>query len=371
MVAALVGLFSLLVGVSILLDRKARKNPFNIYLVFLAIPDFTFSLCCAVTCLMNASNQEYWSGWMCNFQNWYSVFGIGCNAWINACIARELTKMLQKGDRFRRYQPPSRSYVATQALCVYVMISFLGVWGAIDAPKWPFYAGTRSGLACLPVSPDRQSTLYFWLIFIPLFAGIPSVYIICVTINLWRLKLLPPSGKRRLLTIYFGRLILVFYVMWIPTVLTLFILTPYMSPLANFVGGLWSHLQGAVSAGLSLLKPDVYAAVRASMTCNYQLGAESRDQTSGSGEPSNDFSGAVRRSASSLTWPSWNRNTFIEAVMGESVQLQESRKSAYPGESSTELSSPNMIIARIDEHDSGEAGSEERLDEIALSALGP
>lgn len=266
-VGFLVGIFSLIVGVSIITSRNARRNSFNLYLVYLSIPDFTFSCLCGLTCLLNAINKEYLSGWMCNFQSWYVVFGIGSNAWINACVTRELHQMLCSAGRFQRYCPPTRSYVTLQALASYLFNAFLGIWGTIDAPNWPFYTEVRTGLACLPIFPDKQSSIYFGAVFLPLFVGLPSFYIIYVTSDVWRRGLLPPSGRRRLLAIYFARLILVFYFMWIPTVVTLFMLPGKISPTTAYLGGLWSHLQGAVSAGVSMLKPDVYIAVRAFVTC--------------------------------------------------------------------------------------------------------
>lgn len=266
-VALVVGITSLIVFLGIATNKKAMQNPFNLYLLFLAIPDFVFSLSCGITCLLNATNGEYWAAWMCNFQQWYCVFGIGSNAWLNACVTRELYTMLKFSDKRRRYKSPSRRFVSQQALAVYLYMAFLGTWGIMEAPHWPFHSGASGGLACLPIEVDQQSSLFFWLAFFPLFAGIPSIYIVFVTYQVWRRKLLPPTGKRRLLTVYFGRLVVVFYVMWLPTLVILFAFSSFVPPWVHFVGGLWSHLQGAVSAGVSVLKPDIYAAVMAFLTC--------------------------------------------------------------------------------------------------------
>ena len=84
------GMFSFLVCLSIVMNKKLRERPFNLYLIYLMIPDFVFSLLCAMTCLLNAINGAYWSHWMCNFQQLYVVFGIGANAWLNAIIAHQL-----------------------------------------------------------------------------------------------------------------------------------------------------------------------------------------------------------------------------------------------------------------------------------------
>ena len=266
-VALIVGVASLIVFLGLATDRKARQNPFNVYLIYLCIPDFVFSLCCGITCLLNAVNGEYWAGWMCAFQQWYCVFGIGANAWLNACITWELYTMLKLGHRRRRYKSPTIKFVTIQALAVYIYMGFLCALVAIDAPNWPFHYGTASGLACLPIEVDRQSSFYFWLVFLPSFTGIPSISIIYVTYMVMSRKLLPPTGKRRLLTVYFGRLVLVFYVMWIPTLLILFAFSSFLPPWVHFLGGLWSHLQGAVSAVISLLKPDIARAVYRFVTC--------------------------------------------------------------------------------------------------------
>jgi hypothetical protein len=60
------------------------------------------------------------------------------------------------------------------------------------------------------------------------------------------MKLLPPSGKRRLLAIYFGRLCLVFIIMWIPAFIVMFVATEWLSPWVDWVGGTWSHLQAGM-----------------------------------------------------------------------------------------------------------------------------
>ena len=57
--------------------------------------------------------------------------------------------------------------------------------------------------------------------------------------------------------------------MWLPTLLLVFAFSSLIPPPVHFLGGLWSHLQGIVSVGLSLLKPDIYeeALNKAFLTC--------------------------------------------------------------------------------------------------------
>ena len=262
-----VGSFSLIVCLSILSSRKARQNSFNLYIVYLMIPDFIFSLLCFMTCFMNAINGEYWSGWMCNFQQGYAVFGIGANTWLNAVVTYQLHTMLRYSYRRRRYRSPSRATVSIHAAIVYLFCFFLGSWGVYDKQMFPYHSGTYSGLACLPLEVDRASTMFFWFIFFPLFAGIPILYVGYACYDVWRNTLLPPTGKRRLLAVYFARLIIVFLVMWIPTVVVLFVVP--VGPWLSFAGGSWSHLQGFVSAVVSLMKPDIAASFKNLITCNW------------------------------------------------------------------------------------------------------
>ena len=150
---------------------------------------------------------------------------------------------------------------------MYLYCAFLGSWGLYPGQKFPYHAEQVNGLACLPVEADAQSSVFFWLVMLPLFNGIPTVYVGWVTFDIWRRKLLPPSGKRRLLAIYFGRIVLVFLLMWVPFFLLSFVLLSWMPTVVLFIGGTLSHLQGPASAAVSLLKPDIWLAVKRFFKC--------------------------------------------------------------------------------------------------------
>ena len=262
------GLFSFLIFLSVVTNKRAREKPFNLYLIYLMVPDFVFSLLCGTTCLLNALKGAYWSHSMCNFQQFYVVFGIGANAWINAIIAYQLHMILEHSKSRRRYIIPSTRQVTVHAMAVYLWCIFLGCWGLVDTENFPFHSGQASGLACLPLEGEsKEASLFFWLCFFPLFAGIPIFYVLWVCWKIFYDKLMPPPGRRRLFTIYFGRLIIVFLIMWLPTLLFLFLLGPWLPQWVDFVGGAWSHLQGGVSAFLVLLKPDIWDTFQNFITC--------------------------------------------------------------------------------------------------------
>ena len=71
-----------IIFLAILCNRKVRRNPFNKYLLFLAIPDFIFTFCCVITCLLSAIRASYYSWEMCLFQTFYISWGMAANSWV-------------------------------------------------------------------------------------------------------------------------------------------------------------------------------------------------------------------------------------------------------------------------------------------------
>jgi hypothetical protein len=155
--------------------------------------------------------------------------------------------------------------VTIQALCIYVYALVLGILSAVNTTL-PYEGRLVSGLACIPAEYSSASTLFFYLAFLPLFALIPVLYAIYVSCDIYVRSLLPPSGERRVLVIYFARIILAFLLMWLPSLIFIFFI-PWVNHWAAWVGGAWSHLQGLVSAGVSLMKPDIWAAFQAFVCC--------------------------------------------------------------------------------------------------------
>ena len=206
---------------------------------------------------------------MCQWQHFYLTFGVGANTWLNAVLAHQLHKMLYFSHCRRRYHPPSRRTVALQAMAVYSFCAFLACWGFINQPWFPYHIQVSSGLGCVPVEVDKASTLFHWLLFFPLFCVIPIIYIAWVCYDIYHRQLMPPTPDKRYMFIYYGRVILVFFIMWLPTLILGFVLSSWLPAWSFWAGGTWSHMQGAVSAVVSLMKPDIYRAVRRFVQCQW------------------------------------------------------------------------------------------------------
>jgi hypothetical protein len=240
-------LFAGVLFLAILCSRTARRQSFNLYLLFLTLPDVLFALICSIACGMNAYEGQYYSTALCNFQAYAAIVGIGSNLWMSAVITSEIHTLLRYSRHRRRYFAPTRRKVILQAFAVYGYCMALGGLVYVDHyldDDFPFHVASPAGTACIPiVGPTTPSVLFFWLCFIPLYAGLPVLYILIVAIDIYRRKLTPPPGKRRTLTVYFGRMIVVVIVMWIPFLLVAYIFGPWAPPWLLWSGGTASHLQ--------------------------------------------------------------------------------------------------------------------------------
>jgi len=222
-----------------------------------------------MTCSMSAAAGRYYSSAMCEWQSWYVMFGFTANMWMNLVVARHLHDMLRTLQAGRRYDPPTCCRVCVEATVVYTYASVLSSLTLLpEKMPWspPIREDAIGGVACVPVEYSLVSTLFFWLIFVPLMIGIPIVYIGWVCHDVHKYGMLPSSGRSRFLALYFLRLVFVFVGMWLPVVILIFgvAMNNYW---LSFMGGTWSHLQGFVSVGVSLTKPDVKRAVLSFVMC--------------------------------------------------------------------------------------------------------
>ena len=129
--------------------------------------------------------------------------------------------MLRCGARMERYFPPTRKQVICESLGVYLWMAFVASW--VFVPFLPHEIALSAGLACLPHEYDAASTIFLWVVFMPAFALLPTTYAMYVTLDVWYNKLLPPTGKRRDLAVYFARIVAVFLLMWVPSIFLMFI----------------------------------------------------------------------------------------------------------------------------------------------------
>lgn len=258
----------------------------------------------------------------------YHTFGVSASFWLNAVVAHEVFVLLRKTQRLESYWPPSRRAVIFRCVLVYAWASFVGTWHLWSV--LPIRAVPLHGLTCVMIDYDVPSTIFFWLVYIPASSGIPCVYAVVVGYICWRDKLIamPTAAVRlpirvnnartsarvssalsghssnvaldegdgsasaatphslahaipqrsleqrsrqaRSLSVYFARVFLVFFVMWAPAIMLIFMMS-FPSPWPAWAGGAWAHLAGLFSALIGMSKRDVGNAVADMLSCGGRL----------------------------------------------------------------------------------------------------
>jgi hypothetical protein len=309
------------VFLGVIFSRRVRENSFNVYLVYLMLPDVIHALTCAIQCACLAYFGGYRSSAACRFQSIYLVFSASSNSWMNGVIAYEVHNLLKLSARRQRYFPPTHRRVSIQAAVVYTFCLFIAILGAVQIPWLPHQTQSLKGLVCVPVETDVASTIFFWVVFFPVAFGIPILYSLWATSDIIKNKLLPPTGKRRELAVYFFRIALVFVILWLPALLAMWIL-PNTHVWAVWAAGVYVHAQGTVSALVSLLKPDVYHAVKQFVTCrcndDSDLTTEEGQAAAGDGRQ-----GRLVRSKSSWYFSSQRRQCMNSSICSSGASFQK------------------------------------------------
>lgn len=265
---ALTASFVFLLIVAICRSKRVRSNVFSMYLLAIAFPDFMVSFLCCITCALSAPGSQFYSEWMCGFQSFYLNWAFISNAWLNGVVVFQIHRMLRHSHIRRRYSPPTHKQVLGHASLVYAYSSFWGFLCGFNIHFLPHSSHLYYGFACMPMEYDRASTLFFWLVYLPMSLGIPLIFASYVTADIFMHKLLPPTGKRRALSMFLLRLCFLYFAVWLPF-LVLFLVGNFVviNPVVHWIGAAISHLQGLFSALFCLTNTDISLSFMILVTC--------------------------------------------------------------------------------------------------------
>jgi hypothetical protein len=175
--------------------------------------------------------------------------------------------MLRYSRRRRHYTPPSWAAVVQKAAIVYLAVGFVSSISIWPVQWLPIRTNLQNGFLCTPLDYDLTSTMILYGLYFPVLVGLPVTFVLLVAYDVFcGSRLLPPQGKRRVLTIYFFRMAFIFLFMWIPNSFVTYFF-PRTPLTVKWIVIVWSHFQGFVTAATSLLKPDILQAVRDLLGC--------------------------------------------------------------------------------------------------------
>lgn len=237
--------------------RSIRKpySAYNLYLIFLAIPDLLLALYALVKIgsMMAQEIYPFWSPYA--IMNSMAAFHVLCNLWLNAIVMHQVLVLLKSSRNVRRIEQPSLTRVTVQALTVYVIAAAAGVF-AYFAYNIPI----SNGLGKVETIILNQGYTGWFFIFVFL----PIGYSVYVSIAVCRNGYLPPSTgsgsrserARRELAIYFFRIVAVFGGVWFPSVVFRFVGNYYGLPWLQIVTICGPAVQAIATSALVLTKSD-------------------------------------------------------------------------------------------------------------------
>lgn len=220
----------------LLSNSRVRNNPFNQFLIFLLLPDIIYAVLCATICLTNAMAEEFTSAHMCYLQSWATMFGLSGSAYMNAVLANEVHKMLLSGQEFLRYAPPSARQVAARSTGVLLFAAFVASWGVVQFENSPHRTLLFGGIACMPQHYNLATSLFYFLFFFPLVLLGPVAYVFYLAFRIWYKEMIPARGKRKALATFLFRLVAIFLIMWIPSLLLVAVFNQWVPTWGEWAG---------------------------------------------------------------------------------------------------------------------------------------
>mmetsp|Transcript_20258 Transcript_20258/g.47471 ORF Transcript_20258/g.47471 Transcript_20258/m.47471 type:complete len:753 (-) Transcript_20258:1456-3714(-) len=185
--------------------RRQRGAPdysaYNLYLVFLAIPDLLYN-----AFMLGIVSDVYMNGWFPP-SDFLLTFCAMSNQYLNVIIAREILVLLQRTKNIQRYSPPSLKKAGIQFGVTASFAAVVATFWYLLLHRWDdwFASGTYGDTATN--SKTRRTEDIPWREFtIPVFyvlvVALPACYLSWVCFAIWHQKLLPKNhiGRRRTTT---------------------------------------------------------------------------------------------------------------------------------------------------------------------------
>ena len=210
------------------------------------------------------------------------AFLVGCstaNLYLNAIIAYEVLTLLKKCNQVIPCGPPSVKKVHWQVAAAYVLAIIVTIFNYFmtQAAINLYIDYEKDILESNADTLKRKASVVYWTTFSLLLLVallIPVGYLCYVCTIIWCQHLMPSAtGRMKELTWFFFRIILVFFLTWIPGLILIIYGTSGMAgyeiPKYANIGFLFCALQSILSTVLAMTKSDVRTYVVRLLTLSY------------------------------------------------------------------------------------------------------
>jgi hypothetical protein len=281
-------------GTAQLSQRTSRRtepgfSPYNLYLVYLAIPDLIYSLYVLGlygSYINQEFNPEFYGAFIfpggatSNSHGWvfYEFYALS-NLYLNAIISYQVFILLRNSHQMRSSNPPGLLKVTMQAAAVYFFAILVSIvyYFIVSAASKARDKGDYERAANIS-SAIGMFVLFLYLLLLPAFGVVGYVCII-----IWHRGNMPSMDgiivrdkALRTLVWYFFRIIAVFGACWLPTLI--------LASFSTFTGIWWSYpvaglisaLQPILSTAVAMTKSDVKKYIVDLITLSYIRTTESQ-----------------------------------------------------------------------------------------------
>ena len=206
---------------------KARAFTFNLYIIFLLVPDCLFNFIEGWRCIGEGLNDGRIPWSLCYARNFMIIFYYYSNVFMNALIACKVYKLVVDAYHCKRTKLPTARRVALEACSVYLFAALVAGWfvmpldwGVVKTTSDPYYVSSFG----TPVFNQYLGICISVAISLP-----PFFCVFGVTYKVHKQKLLPLQGSTRALALYFMRIIVVFIAFYFPMLTLAMIVLLYPS----------------------------------------------------------------------------------------------------------------------------------------------
>ncbi|KAL3790279.1 hypothetical protein HJC23_002905 [Cyclotella cryptica] len=260
--------------IAIARSPKARRVPFNLYLVFSILPDAyknTAGFAANLANLLTANGSPN----ACTVIGWNDAYWWCANFWMACVVFVHLHELLLAVKNAKRHEPPKISRVIKESLTVHTFSAAIASLTLIPV-SWIPKATGLSGCEAYPQHGNSGQYIFYWAFFMPATAFVPTLCVTAFCIDVWWRNLLPVNGKTRSLLFYFARLLSVIYIVAIAVIVS-FLFGGWVQAVAFAV----FNLIGFFSVCLSLIKKDIMKAWNQMWRCQSPNGEVGPNDHSG------------------------------------------------------------------------------------------
>mmetsp|Transcript_26768 Transcript_26768/g.40488 ORF Transcript_26768/g.40488 Transcript_26768/m.40488 type:complete len:490 (+) Transcript_26768:245-1714(+) len=246
---------------AILCKDTVRRVSYNIYLVMIVIPDMILNLSFFITFQFRENDDGTFNRDWSRVVIWSVSFYYTCNFWSNLLIAYQIFTLVKKSYRRIKMKAPSLNTVYIQGACVYVPSFLISVWFALEVP-WSPYSTSPNGKTVWRSPNGGVFTPKATFILVGFILLTPTIYVVYAAISMWWNKFLPRTGRTRVISIYFFRILFVFFAFYYPGMVLNFLKSSIPSSsnlwfILWFFNRLLEILQALVTIYLARQKDDI------------------------------------------------------------------------------------------------------------------